>query len=344
MPLYRPAEGGVGTAAMERIAAILIVFVLLMNGRHVERRLPESPQTIIVHAEPVALAPDDPARVTFGPLRYLGGWALTSRNDSFGGISSMFMRADGTLVTLSDTGEVVAFRPGSGDRVGRLFPVPAKPREMGAPKWLWDTESMTIDRRTGRVWVGFELTNRICRYSAGFARIDGCISPKAVRRWPQSTGMESLQRLPDGRFLAIAEQYEGPAGGNDVLLFAGDPLDPATPPPAHLGYRPPQGYLPTDTLWLGGGRLLVMNRRVTLLDGLTGIITLVHLGEGRPGEILKGESLGRFAAPLIHDNFEALALSFEQGRPVLWVASDDNHLFFQRSLLLKFALPPGWVK
>ena len=41
---------------------------------------------------------------------------------------------------------------------------------------------------------------------------------------------------------------------------------------------------------------------------------------------------------MIHDNFEALALGREGGHDVLWIASDDNQAFWQRSLLLKFRL------
>lgn len=56
--------------------------------------------------------------------------------------------------------------------------------------------------------------------------------------------------------------------------------------------------------------------------------------------------VARLAAPVQHDNFEALAMSWEKRRgkqiPVLWIASDDNGLFFQRTLLLKFAMPTEW--
>jgi hypothetical protein len=31
-------------------------------------------------------------------------------------------------------------------------------------------------------------------------------------------------------------------------------------------------------------------------------------------------------------------VSHENGRPVIWIVSDDNHEFFQRTLLLKFGM------
>lgn len=329
---------------MERIAAILAIFVLLMNGRHVEHRRPTGTAAITIEAKAIPLDTSDPARNRLGALRYLGGWALTSDHPSFGGISSMHFAPDGTLVTLNDSGELAIFRPGTGRLQGRFLPVPAFAWEADQPKWRWDTESMTVDPATGQVWVGIELTKRICRYARDFSHVERCVYPPSIQGWPDTTGMESLQRLPDGRFLGIAEDAAGPYGGHDVVLFPHDPVGIHPPSPVHLAYRAPEGYLPTDALWLGNGRMLVLNRRVTLFDGFTGVLALVDVGNPHAGQILEARVMAQFSAPVEHDNFEALALSFEKGAPVLWIASDDNHLFFQRTLLLKFALPPIWLR
>lgn len=333
---------------MERIAAILAIFVLLMSGRHVERRLAEPVTPIMIEAAPIPLDSEDPGRVKLGSLRYLGGWSLSSRHPSFGGISSMVMTSQGELAALNDTGERFLFRPRTGTIRARLIPLPVFPAEAAEPRWEWDSESMATDPASGKVWVGFELIHRICRYSADFVRIERCAKPRALQRWSATSGMESFQRLPDGRFLGIAEKSKGPHGGMDVVLFRGDPVDPATPPPVHLGYRPPEGFLPTDALWLGRGRMLVLNRRLSLLDGFTAVLTLVdvgaHMGTLRQGAVLTGRPVARFVSPVAHDNFEVLTLAHEQGRPVLWVVSDDNHYFFQRTLLLKFSLPQQWMR
>jgi hypothetical protein len=68
-------------------------------------------------------------------------------------------------------------------------------------------------------------------------------------------------------------------------------------------------------------------------------IAIVDLPERlEPGMELKARPLARLAPPLLADNFEGLAISRESGRTILWVVSDDNHEFFQRTLLLKFGL------
>jgi len=327
---------------MERIAAILVIFVLLINGRHVERRLPQAPHAMVVTAVPIPLDTSDPNRRMLGPLAYLGGWSLEGTGGDIGGVSSMRLDDHGDLLALNDTGEVATFRPGRASTPGVLMPLPAFSDEARDPKWHWDTESMAHDPASGKTWVGFELNARICRYSASFAHVERCASPAEMLAWPKPTGLESLVRLADGRFLGIAEEYPGPAGGHDVLLFAGDPVSPATPAPARLSYQAPEGYLPTDALVIGNGWMLVLNRRVTVVDGFTGVLTLVDIRDLKPGALLTGAVVARFAGSIQHDNLEALAMSREAGRPILWVASDDNHLFFQRSLLLKFAMPAQW--
>ncbi|MET0137485.1 MAG: esterase-like activity of phytase family protein [Sphingobium sp.] len=334
---------------MQRVALLILLLILLLEGRTQGPRTPRPPESMILTATPLPLDPGDPARRRLGDLVYLGGWALTSSSDSFGGISSMRISDAGDVLALSDAGERIEFSAG-GFAEGRLRSralmrfVPTLPTERLAPASRWDTESMAWDPSTGMSWVGFEGYHRICRYTRAFGAVSRCAKPPAVRAWPHNTGMESLARLPDGRFVTIAEEAPGPAGwGHDMLVFPGDPVDPDKAPPARLTYVAPPGYLPTDALWIGPGRMVVLNRRVTLAEGFTAVVTLLDIRDLRPGRVLEGRVVARLTGSVPHDNFEALALSREGDTAILWVASDDNHLMVQRTLLLKFALPPAWT-
>ncbi|MFT3965929.1 MAG: esterase-like activity of phytase family protein [Sphingobium sp.] len=330
---------------MERIALILLVFILLMNGRHPQNVPPPPAGRIMVHAQPIPLDPADPSRTMLGELRYLAGWVLTSPHREFGGISSLSVDDGGMVTALNDGSGVAIFPARSGDVQGYFRLLPRLKSATGRYPFRLDTESMAHDPATGQRWVGIESDNMICRYSRGFGRAERCARSAAQARWPSRTGMESLARLMDGRFLAIAEEAPGPQGrGHDVLLFAGDPAGAATPPPLRLSYVAPQGYRPTDAVAISGDTLLVLNRRLTLADMFTGVLMLVDIGDLHAGAVLRGREVARLAAPAPHDNFEGLAMSREGGRPILWVASDDNNLFFQRSLLLKFAMPDTWFR
>lgn len=325
---------------MDRIFLILLLAILLGPGFHSEKSQPVQAGSLLVRAEPLALDANDPDRRQVGQLDFLGGWTLTSSNPDFGGISSMVVQDDGDIIALSDSGVLSGFRlDGRGASRQFIAPLPMKASERDWPIWKWDSEALQYDPDTGRYWIGFELIHRICRYGPAFARIESCAHPKAIQQWPKTGGSEAMIRLPDGRFLVFAELAYGPGNSNALLLFSGDPSEDITPPPLRMGYRAPSGFRPTDAVYLGGGQLLVLNRRVTIHEGFTATISLVTLPLMRTGTILTGKTIAKFAPPLLADNFEAMAISRENGRRILWIASDDNHKFYQRSLLLKFALP-----
>lgn len=326
---------------MRRILIVLLLAILLLPAPHKGKPETFGPGPLLVTARPLPLSSIDPALRRIGRLTYLEGWQLGSTHRGFGGISSLLADAGGQILALSDSGTLMGFHIGKGAVERRPFiaPLPIRPRDSRKPWWAWDSESLTHDPATGRYWVGFELQQMICRYSPGFARVESCRVWPEIEAWPETGSIESLTRLPDGRFLAIAEMGMTADGEHDSLLYAGDPADPGTPAPVHLRYVPPRGYRPTDAVPLDARHLLVLNRRLTLKDLFTATLAIVELpARLRSGDRLKAQSLIRLAPPLLADNFEGLALSREGGRRILWIASDDNHEFFQRTLLLKFAL------
>ena len=328
-------------AAMQRIAAILLLFVLLMPAPRDEPDPPLRRTSIQFHAEALPL-PSQNVVGAYGPLRLEGLWRLSSPRRAFGGISALFVGDDGQLTGLNDSGQWATFRL-DGPPNGIMAALPRMPLLTGNLRRQNDNESLAHDPGTGQSWAGFEVTNRICRYAPGFERVEGCVQPAAMRNWPEQGGVESLARLGDGRFIAIGERANAQGGGYEALLWSGDPVDPRVPEPVHMRYIAPTGYRPTDTLWLGGDRLLVLTRRMTVADWFTARLTLVRLPKLEAGAVLKGEVIASFERPGPSDNLEALALGHEKGGPVLWIASDDNHLVLQRSLLFKFALPKDWV-
>jgi hypothetical protein len=157
-----------------------------------------------------------------------------------------------------------------------------------------------------------------------------------MRKWRSNRGSEAMLRLPDGRFLVFCE---GGGGESPVLLFEGDPAVPGTKAEL-LRYRPPQGYRITDAALLPGGRLLFLNRRVALLEGIfSARLTVTKLPRLEPGTVIEGEEVATLRKPLTVDNMEALSVTREGGRTIVWIASDDNfNPLLQRTLLLKFEL------
>lgn len=300
-----------------------------------------TPGPVAISIEPLVLNSQNPAQVRLGELRYLGGWELKSGRTLFGGLSALAVRPDGQIWALSDGGVVFELpQPGAAQKLiiqARLLPI-KKPKKHWMPR-PEDSESMAADADFRHIWVGYELLQLICRYETSLTAIGPCRRPHQMSGWPPTESIESLARLPDGRFIAISEGGAGPANGRDMLVFAADPENLATRQPFRMTYMPPTGYDPTDAVYVGGGKLLVLNRRATLFDGFTAVLTLVNVKHMKPGAVLDGREIARLASPVLADNFEGMALEQHGTQRILWLVSDDNHLFFQRTLLLKFALP-----
>lgn len=321
------------------LSVLLIMLSIAASSINTKPATP-TPGPVAIAIEPLVLNPDDPAQLTLGALRYLGGWRLTSGRTLFGGLSALAVKPDGQIWALSDGGVVFELpQPGPAAKVivqARLLPI-NKPKKHWMPR-PEDSESMAADGDFTHVWVGYELLQLICRYDTGLKQIGPCRRPHQLSGWPETESIETLARLPDGRFIAISEGGSGPAGGRDMLVFAGDPVSLTNRRPLRMSYMPPVGYNPTDAVYIGNGKLIVLNRRATLYDGFTAVLKLIDLRQMREGAALDGPEIARFAPPVLADNFEGLALERHGKQRILWMVSDDNHLFVQRTLLLKFAL------
>lgn len=332
---------------MRRILIVLALAILLLPAPPRGKLAVLRPGALLVSARALPLSNSDASMRQAGQLPYLGGWELSSANAGFGGISALLIGPAGDILGLSDSGILMGFHPGPGQAQRRPFiaPLPVRPQDRDQPWWVWDSEALTHDPATDRYWVGFELRQQICRYAPGFARVEACRTWPDIMAWPKTGSIESLARLPDGRFIALSEMGMTADGRHDALLFKADPADDDTPAPIHLRYAPPRGYRPTDAVALDARHLLVLNRRVTLQELFTATIAIVDLPDAPgPGALLQARTLARLAPPLQADNFEGIAVTHERGGTAIWIISDDNHEFFQRSLLLKFALPPALLR
>jgi hypothetical protein len=294
-------------------------------------------QRITISSTPVALDTSDPARRRLGALRFLGGWQLTSDARGFGGLSAIDVVGN-RVTALGDGGTIMRFRLG---RFGNATDASILRLPDGCGKVVRkydnDTEALAHDGRRTAWWVSYESRNAICRTSADFTVGESVAKPGAIAAWPRKSGPESMTRLADGRFLVIAEDARDYGDIRSAVIFDRDPTDPAAVATT-LGYRAPAGFKPTDVAQMPDGRLLVLNRRFALTSLFSAELVLLPRLARDPRGLLEGPTIARFQSPVIADNFEGLSVSVENGKPIIWVISDNNFMRWQRTLLLKFAL------
>lgn len=314
-----------------RILAALLLWLLLATFSPVGslREDPVPAQTFLRFAR-LPLDSGSPGVRNVGSLEFLAGWQVTSNDPRFGGISAMHVGPEG-VTALSDTGSLIRFPLPGSPGAPSIVKLPAGPGS-GSRKSDRDAESLVV--HGGRAWVGFERSNAVWRYRRGDWRAEQWSAPPAMRRWRGNRGSEGMLRLAGGRFLVFSE---GGGGDSPVLLFDGDPSARGTGAVA-MRYRPPEGYRITDAAVLPGGHILLLNRRVSLFEGFSAILSLVAAPRLKPGALLVGKEVAALRRPLTVDNLEAMSVTREGGRTIVWIASDDNFNPLQRTLLLKFAL------
>ena len=313
--------------------AALLLLATFAPARLV-KPMPFVPQASIGFTR-LALDQENPQRTRIGRLVYLGGWEMRSDNPRFGGISALHV-ADGQAIGLSDSGWLIRFPlPGRKPRVeGRIAALADGP---GTPEIKRDRDSESMVIFGNRAWIGFERQNAVWRYAVGNWRSDTHTKPRGMAHWPNNSGPEAIIRLADGRFLVFSEDARRAGGTTDVLLFNGDPAVPGTRA-ASLGYRAPAGYAVTDGAQLPDGRLLLLNRRFTIWEGVSAKLVVADAPGDDPPAVIAGKEIADLRSPINVDNMEGLSITQEGGRTIVWIASDDNFNPMQRSLLLKFAL------
>ncbi|MEP2990075.1 MAG: esterase-like activity of phytase family protein [Parasphingorhabdus sp.] len=308
---------------------------------------PQKNDSQYINLQPIQLNGEDPLQKTIGRLEFLAGWRMSSENSSFGGFSAMLTMPNDRFFFLSDMGGLTGFTLNEDtNKAERPFiaPLPDGPKEKNefAPK-NWDAESLLHDSETGQFWIGFEHQHSIWRYGRSFARKESAAAIPAMQDWPTNGGAEALLKLKDDRFLIFSESAPAKDGGYQALIVEGDPAE-ADASISAFSHTPPNGYRITDAAILPDGKALLLHRRFTPFEGVSAILSIADLAGVSPGQNLQSKPIATLKPPLRVDNMEALAVTQEGKKTIIWMASDDNFNAFQETLLVKFRLLKGKEK
>jgi hypothetical protein len=292
----------------------------------------------VVHASPVDLKAEGGQGASgLGSLRFLAGFALTSSDARFGGLSGLWLAQGGDLMlAVSDRGTLwraELVHDASGRLVGMGGWQPLVLARLDGDRG-GDAEELAGDGRGGLV-VAYEGTHRLRRFDLDdlAAAPVALPVPEALAADPGNSGMEAVVGLADGSLLALSEGLSAEDGGALGWLIGDAGIEP-------LSYVAARGFVPTGADRQGEG-LYVIERRFSWLGGFGSRIVRLSVDEVGPGAALRGEELARLERPSVSDNFEAIAArASPDGGTLLYVLSDDNFNPLQQTLLLQFSLDP----
>jgi hypothetical protein len=329
----------------QRLARWFLIAALWLGGcaavPDIGAAAAQGPDPIEIAAQAVPLSPQQHALDRVGALVYRGGVSLAANDRRFGGWSDLDVSEDGARLTaISDRGfwleatlvydDAGGLSHAANARLGSLVNLAGRPQRGLAG----DAEGLAR-APDGSFFVSFERRHRIWHYPAAdppFSALPRALpAPPGLVDAPENGGIEALVRLPGGRLLALSEElYQGEAH----VGWVGDGRSWQ-----RLTYQAASDFKPTGLTRLPSGDLLVLERRFTRL-GLPGArIVRLAVQDVVPGARLTGIELARIEPPLTLDNFEGIAARLgPSGETLVYLLSDDNFFFLQRTLLLMFEL------
>lgn len=297
---------------------------------------PSAEGTPAVHASRIAAAEAEQLdRVD--RLRLRAAFVLASGDRRFGGLSGLWLAPRGErLIAASDRGLLwladLEHAP-DGTLIGagawRAVGPAAAP---GDPEGERDAEALAAVGE--ELMIAYEGSHRLRRVPLAAPDAAAAVLPTPPELVePHNHGIEALVGLDDGALLAIAEGVRRPGGDLAAWLIRDGEV-------AAASYVPAPGFAPTGADRLDA-TIYVLERRVSLLSGLSARVVALDAGAVRPGARLVGRELGILGPPAISDNFEGIAARRgPDGSVLLYLVTDDNFTPLLRTLLLQFAVLP----
>jgi len=326
------------------VAALIVVgWLAIAQALHTSAAI----TPIKIEATPITSFDNrDASRVRFGDLEFRGGLVLTSDYKPFGGVSALYMEADGErFLAVTDNGSWlrgrIVYRDGKpiGIADAEMAPMLAWDGKPLASHHWYDAESLT--ELDGQFYVGIERREKIVRFDYrrnGLAAHGEPIKvPDDFKSFTYNKSLECLAAGPHGGPLAdtlivVTEQSLDAAGNHRSFLLKGNEVGRFT-------VRRSDDFDVSDCTVLPPSDLLLLERRYSPLTGVAMRIRRIPLDALKPGALVDGPAIVEADLGYQIDNMEGIGLHrTAAGELVITLVSDDNFSVLQRNLLLQFTL------
>ncbi len=306
-----------------------------------------APVRVVVQATPITSFDNrEPEKTRFGALEFIGGLALTSSYQPFGGVSGLHMEPDGShFIAVTDNGSWlrgrIVYRDGKPDAIADVEMAPvlgSDSKPLAARKW-YDTESLT--ESGGHFYVGIERVNRVVRFNwrrDGFkARGEEIAVPPDFKTFSYNKSLECLAAPPKGsalagRLIAVAEHSLDKQNNHRAFVLLGDQV-------MRFSVKRSEHFDISDCTILPPGDLLLLERSFSFVRGVGMRIRRVPLTAIKEGALVDGDVLIQADLAYQIDNMEGIGIHRNaRGETIFTLVSDDNFSAIQRNLLLQFRL------
>ena len=285
----------------------------------------------------INLFPTDLENISLNKLKFVSGIEIKSNHPDFGGLSGLIINEDKSLISVGDqgiwlTGKIKIDENGKlveiiNGRLGHLKGNENNPLYKLGKSY---TDAESIEFYNNKFVVSFERKHRILIFNNIFLHSEIFYDRIKYLDLPDNGGIEAMAPLKNNSIFLLSENLIHPDGKIAGYLLSDNKLK-------KVYVKKNGSFKPTDMASLPDGNILLLERSFSPVRGVSARISVIKYEDLKPNSVILPFTLDTLKPPMVVDNFEGISfLKLNDGGYYIFILSDDNFNFLQKTLLYQF--------
>ena len=285
----------------------------------------------------INLFPTDLENISLNKLKFVSGIEIKSNHPDFGGLSGLIINEDKSLIAVGDqgiwlTGKIKIDENGKlveiiNGRLGHLKGNENNPLYKLGKSY---TDAESIEFYNNKFVVSFERKHRILIFNNIFLHSEIFYDRIKYLDLPDNGGIEAMAPLKNNSIFLLSENLIHPDDKIAGYLLSDNKLK-------KVYVKKNGSFKPTDMASLPDGNILLLERSFSPLRGASARISVIKYEDLKPNSVILPFTLDTLKPPMVVDNFEGISfLKLNDGGYYIFILSDDNFNFLQKTLLYQF--------
>lgn len=285
----------------------------------------------------INLFPTDLENISLNKLKFVSGIEIKSNHPDFGGLSGLIINEDKSLISVGDqgiwlTGKIKIDENGKlveiiNGRLGHLKGNENNPLYKLGKSY---TDAESIEPYNNKFVVSFERKHRILIFNDIFLHSEIFYDRIKYLDLPDNGGIEAMAPLKNNSIFLLSENLIHPDDKIAGYLLSDNKLK-------KVYVKKNGSFKPTDMSNLPDGNILLLERSFSPVRGVSARISVIKYEDLKPNSVILPFTLDTLKPPMVVDNFEGISfLKLNDGGYYIFILSDDNFNFLQKTLLYQF--------
>ncbi len=285
----------------------------------------------------INLFPTDLENISLNKLKFVSGIEIKSNHPDFGGLSGLIINEDKSLISVGDqgtwlTGKIKIDENGKlveiiNGRLGYLKGNENNPLYKHGKSY---TDAESIEPYNNKFVVSFERKHRILIFNDIFLHSEIFYDRIKYLDLPDNGGIEAMAPLKNNSIFLLSENLIHPDDKIAGYLLSDNKLK-------KVYVKKNGSFKPTDMSSLPDGNILLLERSFSPVRGVSARISAIKYEDLKPNSVILPFTLDTLKPPMVVDNFEGISfLKLNDGGYYIFILSDDNFNFLQKTLLYQF--------